>query len=180
MTNQTVVPAYVLLIEEWASARNLINGSDAKAQFFKLVSELGEWAGGVIIGDRDEVTDGIGDAFVVSTVMARQLKTNALDLLAAGKLSGFLPYSDLSILVIVGRLADALAKGQDDKTLQYLGGLLHALVKAATRHQLDINTCLSRAYNDIKDRKGVMYKGVFIKSTDERYESAVAELAAAE
>lgn len=180
MTNQVVIPSYITLIEEWAHARNLINGSDAKAQFFKLTSELGEWVGGVIIGDRDEVIDGIGDAFVVSTIMARQLDTTVNELLASSVAATARPFSDLSVFVVLGGLADALAKGQTEKAQQFLAGLLTALVRAATRHQLDINTCLSRAYNDIKDRKGVMYKGVFIKSTDERYESAVAELAAAE
>lgn len=178
MTEQVIIPSYITLIEEWAHARNLINGSDAKAQFFKLVSELGEWAGAVIIGDRDEVIDGIGDAFVVSTIMARQLGTTVMEILEIGGVSGFKPFSDLAILVVLGNLGDALAKGQTEKSQMYLGALVFSLLKASSRHGLDINNCLSRAYNDIKDRKGVMYNGVFIKSTDERYESAVAELAA--
>ncbi|XAO36645.1 MazG-like pyrophosphatase [Pseudomonas phage WP1] len=36
--------------------------------------------------------------------------------------------------------------------------------------------CYQAAYDTIKDRKGVMYNGVFIKESDERHASIMAEL----
>lgn len=173
---QSVIDAkQIILIEGWANARNIINGADAKSQFFKLVSELGEWAEGVTIGDRDEVIDGIGDAFVVLTIMSRQLGSDILALHGSAAVSGF-PHADLSLLALLGRLADNLAKGQDDLAKDRIGQLAVALVKTALRYGLDVNTCLLRAYNDIKDRVGVMYHGVYVKSTDPRYASIVEEL----
>lgn len=177
MNRQEIQAPRIALIEEWAHARNIINGADAKSQFFKLASELGEWADGVTLGDRDEVIDGIGDALVVCTIMTRQLGT---DLIATyNQTVGVVAAScDIGVFVVLGRLADTLAKGQIEKSITHLGQLTLSLTRAATRHHLDVNTCLARAYSDIKDRKGVMYNGVFIKSTDERYESACAEIAA--
>lgn len=178
MTQSVIAPEYVALIEEWANARNIIKGATANAQFFKLVSELGEWAGGVVLGNREEVIDGLGDTFVVSTIMARQLGS---DILAEYEGSTLVhpefPQTDLSLIAIVGQLGDDLAKGQNDQALCRLGDLADALVKTALRNGLDINTCLSHAYSDIKDRQGVMYNGVFVKSTDERYQGILDELA---
>lgn len=178
MTTSKIAPEYISLIEEWANKRNIINGADAKSQFFKLVSELGEWATGVLTADRDEVIDGIGDAFVVSTIIARQLGSDIIAEYNAAT-STNLPGADLSLLAFVGRLGDNLAKGQTESALANLGRLADALERTATRYGLDINQCLSRAYSDIKDRTGVMYNGVFVKSTDEAYESIMASLAPA-
>lgn len=175
MEHAIIDAKHIVLIEGWGHARNIINGADAKSQFFKLTSELGEWAEGVTIGDRDEVIDGIGDAFVVLTIMSRQLGSDVLTLHGTATTSGF-PNSDLSLLALLGRLADNLAKGQDDDAKARIGQLAVALVKTALRHGVDINTCLLRAYNDIKDRVGVMYNGVYVKSTDVRYASIIEEL----
>lgn len=175
MSQQILDPKQIGQIEGWGHARNIINGADAKSQFFKLVSELGEWAEGVTIGDRDEVIDGIGDAFVVMTIMSRQLGSDIITLHADATTSGF-PHTDLSLLALLGRLADNLAKGQDDDAKARIGQLAVALVKTALRYGLDVNTCLLRAYNDIKDRVGVMYNGVYVKSTDPRFASIIEEL----
>lgn len=178
MTQSVIAPEYVKLIDEWASARNFYTGATAYGQFFKLVSELGEWASGVVLNDREEVIDGLGDTFIVATIMSKQLGSDILTEYEGSTLGhSEFPQADLSMLAIVGLLGDNLAKKQNDKALSRLGDLADALVKTALRYGLDINTCLSRAYSDIKDRQGVMYNGVFVKSTDERYQGILDELA---
>lgn len=174
MTNP-VAPEYIALIEDWAKTRNFFTGATAYGQFFKLVSELGEWAAGSLMDDRDEVIDGLGDAYVVTTIMARQLGS---DVETLRKAAGFsrLPACDFALLPIIGLLGDNLAKNQTEEAQQQIGNLADALVKTATRYGLDINVCLSRAYSDIKDRVGVMYNGVYIKSTDPRYPGVIEEL----
>jgi len=171
--------AILELIVAWGIARNIIGGATAKDQFFKLSSELSEWALGVVTGDRKEILDGLGDAFVVCTIMAKQLGHDIEALMLAATVadtSYVHPNADLMLFVVLGAIGDALAKGQDEKALEELGHLAFLLTIAARRHGFDINACLEHSYGEIKDRKGVMYNGVFIKSTDERYESAVAEL----
>ena len=90
-------------IEQWAEDRNLINGSDAKNQFHKLIQECGELSDSIC--KQKDASDDIGDIFVVLVIMCKQLG-------------------------------------------------------------LDFNECVQVAYNDIKDRKGKMIDGVFVKESD--------------
>lgn len=63
---------YAERIREWAEARNLIAGSTPVKQFLKLSEEIGELGAGMVRGNHDAVMDGIGDAFVVLTILAAQ------------------------------------------------------------------------------------------------------------
>lgn len=92
-------------IEQWAHDRNLIEGSTPEKQFLKLMEEVGETAGAQARGNLDGVKDGIGDAFVVLTILAAQ-------------------------------------------------------------NGLNIADCVAAAWDEIKDRKGRMSNGVFIKEGD--------------
>ena len=92
-------------IRAWARARNLVAGSEPRAQFLKLVEEVGEIAHGMAKGRSHEIKDGIGDAIVVLTILAAQL--------------GF-----------------------------------------------TVEDCIEAAWQEIKDRKGRMVDGVFIKEGD--------------
>jgi NTP pyrophosphatase (non-canonical NTP hydrolase) len=93
---------YADLIRQWAQDRNLIEGSDLKSQFVKLIEEAGELANAIGKKNDIEFADAIGDMFVVLTIMAAQ------------------------------------------------NGML-------------IEYCIASAYGEIKDRKGKMVDGIFIK-----------------
>jgi len=41
------------------------------------------------------------------------------------------------------------------------------LINIAERNQISLTECLKVAYNDIKDRKGKMVDGVFVKEADD-------------
>lgn len=96
---------YAERIRDWAEARNLIAGSTPEKQFLKLIEEVGELGAGMARGNHDGVMDGIGDAFVVLTILAAQ-------------------------------------------------------------HGMDIEECIAAAWSEIKDRKGRMVDGVWIKEGD--------------
>jgi NTP pyrophosphatase (non-canonical NTP hydrolase) len=63
---------YADLIRQWAQDRNLIEGSDMKSQFVKLIEEAGELANSIAKQNDIEFSDAIGDMFVVLTIMAAQ------------------------------------------------------------------------------------------------------------
>jgi len=63
---------YADLIRQWARDRNLIEGSDLKSQFVKLIEEAGELANAIAKNNRNEFADAIGDMFVVLTIIAAQ------------------------------------------------------------------------------------------------------------
>ena len=93
----------VRLITQWHKDRNLIDGSDDKTQYAKLIQEAGELSDN-ICKERD-ISDDIGDMMVV-------------------------------------------------------------LINIAERNELTLTQCLQKAYDDIKDRKGMMIDGVFVKEED--------------
>ena len=63
---------YADLIRQWAEDRNLIEGSDLKSQFVKLIEEAGELANAIAKKNDIEFADAIGDMVVVLTIMAAQ------------------------------------------------------------------------------------------------------------
>lgn len=90
------------LVIKWAHDRNLIEGSDAKSQFLKTISELGELSDAISKQDVEGQIDGIGDVLVTLILVA-----------------------------------------------EHLG--------------LDVTECLAVAYMEIKDRKGKLVNGTFVK-----------------
>jgi len=63
-------------VEQWASDRNLIEGSSPGKQLKKLLEEVGELASAVACDDMEEIIDGIGDACVVLAIIAKQSGTS--------------------------------------------------------------------------------------------------------
>ena len=64
----------------------------------------------------------------------------------------------------VGELSDNVCKG--NSVIDDIGDCIVVLVNIAERNGLSITDCCAHAYNDIKDRKGRMANGVFIKEED--------------
>ena len=67
----------------------------------------------------------------------------------------------LKLIEEVGELAGNLARGKDIS--DDIGDIIVVLINIAERNNLTIEECMLVAYNDIKDRKGKMIDGVFIK-----------------
>jgi len=64
----------------------------------------------------------------------------------------------------MGELSDNICKGKD--VSDDIGDMMVVLINIAERNNLSIEHCLEVAYNDIKDRKGKMIDGVFVKEDD--------------
>ena len=60
-----------------------------------------------------------------------------------------------------GELSDNICKGNDIR--DDIGDMMVVLINIAERNGITISECLRVAYNDIKDRKGTMVDGVFVK-----------------
>ena len=60
-----------------------------------------------------------------------------------------------------GELSDSICKQQDIK--DDIGDIMVVLINIAERNGVTLEECLAVAYDDIKDRKGKMVDGVFIK-----------------
>ena len=67
----------------------------------------------------------------------------------------------LKLIQEVGELSDNLCKGKSP--IDDIGDCMVVLAIIAEQHNLTVTECLKHAYNDIKDRKGMMIDGVFVK-----------------
>ena len=63
-----------------------------------------------------------------------------------------------------GELSDNICKGND--VADDIGDMIVVLINIAERNGLTLTECVRQAWDDIKDRKGKMVDGVFVKETD--------------
>jgi len=63
----------------------------------------------------------------------------------------------------IGELAEAIAKGKDEQFMDSIGDAFVVLTILAAQKDLEIEECVVHAWQEIKDRKGKMIDGIFIK-----------------
>jgi NTP pyrophosphatase (non-canonical NTP hydrolase) len=69
----------------------------------------------------------------------------------------------LKVIEEVGETASAMLKGDEAKTIDGIGDSFVTLIILSRQLGLDPVFCLESAWNEIKDRKGKMVDGTFIK-----------------
>lgn len=153
-------------IEKWAEDRNLIEGSTPKKQFIKLMEEFGELCSGIAKNKKEVIKDSIGDCFVVTVILKCQFKT---------KLFISQPWNylnkNLDVSLILARIArDAALIPKDDLSeqtqLEIISGIIRHLMNISILLDVDFESCVQAAWDEIKDRKGRMIDGVFVKEGD--------------
>ena len=63
----------------------------------------------------------------------------------------------------VGELAEAIAKKKHDQFEDSIGDVFVVLTILAAQHGMEIEECIAYAWDQIKDRKGRMENGIFLK-----------------
>tara|TARA_B100001175_G_scaffold317393_1_gene334126 strand:- start:8510 stop:8839 length:330 start_codon:yes stop_codon:yes gene_type:complete len=66
-----------------------------------------------------------------------------------------------------GELAKALLKDDRDEIIDSIGDIVVVLTNLAHMKGLSIEDCILTAYLEIRNRKGVMINGTFVKQTKE-------------
>lgn len=69
-----------------------------------------------------------------------------------------------------GELASGLVKQDEVKIKDSIGDITVVLVVLCTQLGVDYDECVRMAYNEIKDRKGKMIDGVYVKESDLKQE----------
>lgn len=149
-------------VEQWSKDRNL-HTADPNKQRLKLWEEFGELNASIARDDREGAIDAIGDMLVVIIIYKQQL--------GYGSNYVFEPKQDN--LDFLGRLEDIdlidfIGRGIYDSG-NYIEGLrlfVENLTVLAYRLGTNLEECLAAAYDVIKDRKGKMINGVFVKQED--------------
>ena len=161
-------------IEQWAEDRNLIKGSTPQKQFIKLMEEFGELCAGIARNDKDKIKDSIGDCSVVVIILTKQLNANNLGFITAYKAADFSTENSEIICLrasgVLGNASSYLMYMTSSESKSRLADVLLRFIlyisKIALNFELNLESCLISAYNEIKDRKGRMINGVFVKELD--------------
>lgn len=161
-------------IEQWAEDRNLIEGSTPQKQFIKLMEEFGELCAGIARNDKDKIKDSIGDCSVVVIILTKQLNANNLGFITAYKAADFSTENSEIICLrasgVLGNASSYLMYMTSSESKYRLADVLLRFIfyisKIALNFELNLESCLNSAYNEIKDRKGRMIDGVFVKEGD--------------
>lgn len=150
-------------IEQWAEDRNIISGSKPVDQAIKLFSEFGELADNV--GKGRDCRDDIGDVFVVLTIIYKQLNKSINNVFykELPKISNIKDEICWLGYGLCSELASDIETGNFDGDLDCEVSRLNGI---ALYFGYTLEECVQIAYNDIKDRKGIMQNGVFIKEGD--------------
>lgn len=189
-----MLQAYNKKIVEWAYARNIIKGATAKDQCLKLVSEFGEMCTRIAylqgmqnsISEEGEllkrVQDDFGDQFVVLSIITEQLGMSYPEVLESVNLCAA-EYEMMAkearpyiLGAELGYLADNLLKKNHQAAATNIANCFFLLGEISSNMKLKISQSVSMAYNEIKDRKGVMFEGSFVKSSDVNYPAILQKL----
>lgn len=164
---------YIDLIKGWGEKTKISSNGKLGAQALKFVSEYSEYKQN--IGNDKLIDDDLGDMTVVLVMITGLSGLNTNDVLspAVGQTT-IQGKTDVLIGRHLDLLTDGVLKGND--LSQAIKLLYRDILEVATRNRLSFKDCLDQAWNDIKDREGVMTSsGAFIKSTDAEYERILAE-----
>lgn len=65
-----------------------------------------------------------------------------------------------------GELAAAIARNKKEEISDGIGDMIVVLTILAAQNNMNIEDCIKNAYNEIKDRKGKMVDGIFVKENE--------------
>lgn len=150
-------------VQQWSIDRGL-DKADSKKQMLKLYEEFGELASGIAKGNKEVVKDSIGDVVVVLIILAQQ---KGVRLIGDFELShGRLSKQDIMLVASedVGIISNLVRRNL--KCEGHIMYLITYLQRIAKDENLKFEDCLSQAWNEIKDRKGKLIDGVWVKEED--------------
>lgn len=163
-------------IEKWAEDRNIIKGTKPIDQAMKLFSEFGELADNV--GKGRDCRDDIGDVFVVLTIITKQCNRGIFDYIDGCTPMLRHPYNKECVSELANHLSSfvswlTIPENFNGEKLIYS---VREMMSICENSGYSLEECVQIAYNDIKDRKGVVYNGLFIKESDPAYKEAMEKL----
>lgn len=162
------------LVTQWAVDRNLIKGSTPEAQCIKLIEEYGELARGIAKKDVALIKDSIGDTLVVCIILAAQLDSDSFNIdkliferseVNSANVREKLVMNGATELGAISYFINVTNR-DIDRCIGNIYALCDTLAEIAYLYKWLLVDCLEAAYNEIKDRKGRLVDGIWIKEGD--------------
>ena len=177
--SSAIVPRSLYALEQsilgWAHERNLIKGSTCRKQLAKTCEEFGELAAGLNKGKLALIRDGVGDVLVTLIIANGCAGGEYLfsseeaenDWIAPAPQVHSMEASEL-VHELVRELA-YICRNSEPADVYRTGrmkDMVRALNAASAFAGASLAECLLTAWMEIKDRKGRMVDGVFVKEAD--------------
>lgn len=158
------------LVINWADNRQILSESTPAQQFVKLMEEYGELASGVSKHNEQVIKDSIGDCLVVLIILHKMMdfKGGAFKNLPTVHYE-FKQNGVIYVAEELGRIGYIINRpelGWESRLEEHIQEAIHALQDVAIKHKTTLAECLGLAWDEIKDRRGIMRDGVFIKTAD--------------
>lgn len=150
-------------VQQWSKDRWL-DKADNRKQLLKLYEEFGELVQGHLKGNIEQVKDSIGDMLVVEIIYCQQSGIELGSLYVEEPTS---PHGMTTLLcdiaISIGDLSGNFGPRTNKRNIQEINRYLEII---SIRYSTTLEACLELAWNEIKDRKGKMVDGVFVKEED--------------
>lgn len=159
-------------IIDWAKERELDIKGTVEAQSIKTVEELSELIKAICKDNKEDIIDSIGDVYVTLVIGNMLDKATMMDFLQEEM---NLLFDDKAIKECrklnkrykLKKLGEFIPVVLNYKyTSVVVRDLTYQLTKIAYSYKLDFTECVESAYNTIKDRKGKLVNGTYVKSED--------------
>lgn len=177
--------------QQWAKDRNFKEGATITGQCLKLLEEAGELVLAHNKKKPDLLKDALGDTLVVICVLALLSDSKLGSIFGSvpniGKVEADHMNADFEVIKLIQACTSVAMIGvscANEKYIPYsfkqgLTGVASYVARVALLNGLTVTECLKAAYLEIKDRKGMMRDGKFIKQADldaEAHEAALRNL----
>ena len=162
-------------VQDWSEVKGL-HEADPKGQALKVIEEFTEMITEIGNGDVDAICDGVGDTYVTLIILGQQL---GIDFYArkniAKRTLGAASYdkgyardtvTGPAAFDAINTLATGVSKSNISLVLHAFTKFLALLERVLIIYDVTDAYCLEMAYNEIKDRRGKMVNGIFVKESD--------------
>lgn len=156
------------LIIEWAKERELDTKGTVEAQAIKTVEELSELIKAICKDKKEDIIDSIGDVYV--TLVIGNMLDNQFDLKSIYEFAtvGFNnPFENIAKEELLIDLIVTTGNFLESKYLKFnVFQIIRYLIMTSYNYDLDFTECVESAYNTIKNRKGKLVNGTYVKEED--------------
>lgn len=158
-------------VARWSDDRNITKGSTPDRQFLKLMEEFKEVCEAIECHDVADTMDGIGDTLVVVAIILHQSglsfsKSFERGLKMRAAHAGLIDDPMIVLGSSFGEIAMGIAKESVSGIEEGCSGVVKGLKMLCDAASIDIHDCMDDAWEMIKDRRGVMQGGIFVKEAD--------------
>lgn len=149
-------------VRTWSVERGL-DTADPIKQRLKLWEEFGELNAAIARNSREDAIDAIGDMLVVMIIYCQQSKCYLDELVEPYEVNPA-HWNEIGIYKMIDFAGMEIFKTRE--SICAIKDITTNLSGVAYKLNTSLERCLQSAYNEIKDRRGEMINGVFVKESD--------------